>query len=122
MSLAIQIKFLVNKFKLIVLYTILQYIILVIISHVMMNLNSKYLHLCMVVLAMYLMLMDLGFYLEVQRLPVRGESNESNISSSAFVYSPFKPITIKQLMLPATVQVIFKDFFGSNVQQDLKKC
>ena len=77
----------------------------------MMNLNSKYLNLCMVVLAMYLMLMDLGFYLELQNLPIRGESKESNVSSPTFVYSPFKPITIKQLMLPATVQVIFIDFF-----------
>ena len=75
----------------------------------MININSRYLNICLVFLAMYLIWMDLGFYLELQNLPVR-EANESKVSSPTFVYSPFKPITIKQLMLPATVQVIFKDF------------
>ena len=75
----------------------------------MISVNSKYLSLCLVSVAIYLMWMDVGFYLELQNLPVR-EANESKVSSSpsSYVYSPFQPITIKQLMLPATVQVIFK--------------
>ena len=75
----------------------------------MISVNSKYLSLCLVSVAIYLMWMDVGFYLELQNLPVR-DANESKVSSSpsSYVYSPFQPITIKQLMLPATVQVIFQ--------------
>ena len=73
-------------------------------SVTMISVNSKYLSLCLVSVAIYLMWMDVGFYLELQNLPVRA-ANESKMSPS-FVYSPFQPITIKQLMLPATVQVI----------------
>ena len=78
----------------------------------MISVNSKYLSLLLASLAIYLMWMDVGFYLELQNLPVRA-ANESKVSPS-FVYSPFQPITIKQLMLPATVQVIvllFSFFF-----------
>ena len=71
----------------------------------MISVNSKYLSLCLVSVAIYLMWMDVGFYLELQNLPVR-EANASKVSSPSFTYSPFQPITIKQLMLPATVQVI----------------
>ena len=74
----------------------------------MISVNSKYLSLCLVSVAIYLMWMAVGFYLELQNLPIR-VANESKVSPS-FVYSPFQPITIKQLMLPATVQVIIKDF------------
>ena len=80
-------------------------------TSIMISVNSKYLSLCLVSVAIYLMWMDVGFYLELQNLPVR-EAKESKVSSSpsSYVYSPFQPITIKQLMLPATVQVIFKVF------------
>ena len=77
-------------------------------SVTMISLNTKYLSLCLVSVAIYLMWMDVGFYLELQNLPVR-VANESKVSPS-FVYSPFQPITIKQLMLPATVQVIVLSF------------
>ena len=71
----------------------------------MISVNSKYLSLLLASLAIYLMWMDVGFYLELQNLPVRA-FNETKADPSSFVYSPFQPITIKQLMLPATVQVI----------------
>ena len=46
--------------------------------------------------------MDVTFYLELQKLPVR-EPNVSRVTS--YVYSPFSPITVKQLMLLNVVQV-----------------
>ena len=55
------------------------------------------------------MWMDVGFYLEVQNLPVRDititNTSSGTASSSTYSYSPFQPITVKQLMLTSTVQV-----------------
>ena len=47
--------------------------------------------------------MDVTFYLELQKLPVR----QPNLTSAAtsYTYSPFSPITVKQLMLLNVVQV-----------------
>ena len=48
------------------------------------------------------MWMDVTFYLELQKLPVR-QPNVTGVTS--YVYSPFSPITVKQLMLLNVVQV-----------------
>merc|ERR1712110_258669 len=53
----------------------------------------------------YLLWMDVGFYLEVQQLPVRVSSNTSD-PGAVFVYSPFGPITVKLMMVSATIQFI----------------
>ena len=47
------------------------------------------------------MWMDVTFYLELQKLPVR----QPNVTVSSYAYSPFSPITVKQLMLLNVVQV-----------------
>ena len=46
----------------------------------MISVNSKYLSLCLVSVAIYLMWMDVGFYLELQNLPGR-VANESNAAT-----------------------------------------
>ena len=75
----------------------------------MISVNSKYLSLLLASLAIYLMWMDVGFYLELQQLPVRTNTT----SAPSYTYTPFQPITIKQLMLPATVQVNYQLRFSS---------
>lgn len=52
-------------------------------------------------IAIYLMWMDVTFYLELQKLPVR----VPNVTATTYAYSPFNPITVKQLMLLNVVQV-----------------
>ena len=52
-------------------------------------------------IAIYLMWMDVTFYLELQKLPVRNP----NLTVTSYAYSPFSPITVKQLMLLNVVQV-----------------
>ena len=47
------------------------------------------------------MWMDVTFYLELQKLPVR----MPNVTVTSYAYSPFDPITVKQLMLLNVVQV-----------------
>ena len=75
----------------------------------MWTVNSKYLTLILGSVAIYLMWMDVGFYLELQQLPVRTNTT----STPSYTYTPFQPITIKQLMLPATVQVNYQLRFSS---------
>ena len=75
----------------------------------MWTVNSKYLTLILGSVAIYLMWMDVGFYLELQQLPVRTNTT----SAPSYTYTPFQPITIKQLMLPATVQVNYQLRFSS---------
>ena len=70
-----------------------------------LTVNFKCLTLLLVAVAIYLLWMDVGFYLEVQQLPVRVSNNNSE-SEAGFVYSPFGPITVKLLMLSATIQFI----------------
>lgn len=69
-----------------------------------LTVNFKCLTLLLVAVAIYLLWMDVGFYLEVQQLPVRVSNNSD--SEAGFVYSPFGPITVKLLMLSATIQFI----------------
>ena len=69
-----------------------------------LTVNFKCLTLLLVAVAIYLLWMDVGFYLEVQQLPVRVSNNSE--SEAGFVYSPFGPITVKLLMLSATIQFI----------------
>ena len=75
-----------------------------------MSVNFKYLTLFLVAIAIYLIWMDVGFYLELQKMPLRSpafpDSPKLNISAP-YIYSPFHPITVKLLMLPATIQVTF---------------
>ena len=75
----------------------------------MWTVNSKYLTLILGSVAIYLMWMDVGFYLELQQLPVRTNTT----AAPSYTYTPFQPITIKQLMLPATVQVNYQLRFSS---------
>jgi len=74
-----------------------------------MSVNFKYLTLFLVAIAIYLLWMDVGFYLELQKMPPRSpafpDSPKLNISAP-YIYSPFHPITVKLLMLPATIQFI----------------
>ena len=64
--------------------------------------------------------MDVGFYLEVQNLPVR-QSNVSETDSSSYSYSPFHPIRVKQLMLTSPVQVGWVKLKNNSARQDLKE-
>ena len=70
-----------------------------------LTVNFKCLTLLLVAVAIYLLWMDVGFYLEVQQLPVRVSSNTSD-PGAVFVYSPFGPITVKLMMVSATIQFI----------------
>ena len=70
-----------------------------------LTVNFKCLTLLLVAVAIYLLWMDVGFYLEVQQLPVR-VSNTSDAATQVFVYSPFGPITVKMMMLSATIQFV----------------
>ena len=71
------------------------------------SVNYKGLTLLLVGLAIYLLWMDVGFYLEVQQLPVRHVLHMSNTSQpSDYEYSPFLPITVKLMMLSPTIQFI----------------
>ena len=71
-----------------------------------LTVNFKCLTLLLVAVAIYLLWMDVGFYLEVQQLPVRVSSNISDTETQEFVYSPFGPITVKLMMVSATIQFI----------------
>ena len=71
-----------------------------------LTVNFKCLTLLLVAVAIYLLWMDVGFYLEVQQLPVRVSSNISDAETQEFVYSPFGPITVKLMMVSATIQFI----------------
>ena len=73
-----------------------------------MSVNFKYLTLFLAALAIYLLWMDVGFYLEVQKLsPVSYEDDylANYNQNSSYIYSPFHPITVKLLMLPPFTQV-----------------
>ena len=70
-----------------------------------LTVNFKCLTLLLVAVAIYLLWMDVGFYLEVQQLLVR-VSNTSDAETQVFVYSPFGPITVKMMMLSATIQFV----------------
>jgi len=67
--------------------------------------STKCLTLFLAGLAIYLLWMDVGFYLELQRLAPRSLDPPSN-STQPYIYSPFQPITVKLLMFPPTVQFI----------------
>ena len=69
-----------------------------------MSLNNKYLTLFLSALAIYLLWMDVGFYLEVQKLSPVSYHQDYN-KTSHYIYSPFHPITVKLLMLPPFIQV-----------------
>ena len=71
-----------------------------------LTVNFKCLTLLLVAVAIYLLWMDVGFYLEVQQLPVRVSSNISDTETQEFVYSPCGPITVKLMMVSATIQFI----------------
>ena len=72
------------------------------------SVNFKYLSLFLASLAIYLLWMDVGFYLELQKMaprpPNTSDAPKLNISTH-YLYSPFHPITVKLLMLPPTIQV-----------------
>ena len=76
-----------------------------------LTVNFKYLTLFLISVAIYLLWMEVGFYLELQKMGPRIPNDPSapklNISTP-FVYSPFHPITVKLLMLSATIQVSSK--------------
>ena len=75
----------------------------------LLTVNSKCLTLFLAALAIYLLWMDVGFYLELQKMAPR-PPNIPNVPklniSTPYIYSPFHPITVKLLMLPPTIQVI----------------
>ena len=75
------------------------------------SVNFKGLTLLLVGIGIYLLWMDVGFYLEVQQLPVRHVTHVTNSSqppsdTSDYEYSPFLPITVKLMMLSPTIQFI----------------
>ena len=69
-----------------------------------LSVNFKGLTLLLVGIAIYLLWMDVGFYLEVQQLQPRQHENTSS-SIQEFNFSPFHPITVKLMMLSPTIQV-----------------
>jgi len=75
----------------------------------LVSVNFKYLSLFLASLAIYLLWMDVGFYLELQKMAPRSpnipQAPNLNISTP-YLYSPFHPITVKLLMLPPTIQFI----------------
>ena len=74
----------------------------------LVSVNFKYLSLFLAAIAIYLLWMDVGFYLELQKMAPRSpnipEVPKLNISTP-YIYSPFHPITVKLMMLPPTIQV-----------------
>ena len=70
----------------------------------LVTVNFKYLTLFLAALAIYLLWMDVGFYLELQKMVPR--SLDIN-KTTPYIYSPFHPITVKLLMLPPFIQVRF---------------
>ena len=75
------------------------------------SVNFKGLTLLLVGIGIYLLWMDVGFYLEVQQLPVRHVTHVTNSSqppsdTSDYEYYPFLPITVKLMMLSPTIQFI----------------
>jgi len=75
----------------------------------LVSVNFKYLTLFLAAIAIYLLWMDVGFYLELQKMAPRSpnipEAPKLNISTP-YIYSPFSPITVKLMMLPPTIQFI----------------
>jgi len=75
----------------------------------LVTVNFKCLTLFVVAVAIYLLWMDVGFYLELQKMAPRSP-NIPNVPklniSTPYVYSPFHPITVKLLMLPPSLQFI----------------
>jgi len=78
----------------------------------MISINYKYLTLFLVALAIYLLWMDVGLYLELQKFQNRPPGNllQNNNSSlkgeRSYTFSPFCPITVKLLMLPPSIQYV----------------
>ena len=68
------------------------------------SVNYKGLTLLLVGVGIYLLWMDVGFYLEVQKLSPVSYHQDYN-KTSHYIYSPFHPITVKLLMLPPFIQV-----------------
>eukprot|EP00092_Neocalanus_flemingeri_P034761 GFUD01037829.1.p1 GENE.GFUD01037829.1~~GFUD01037829.1.p1 ORF type:complete len:361 (-),score=72.17 GFUD01037829.1:68-1150(-) len=75
----------------------------------LVTVNFKYLTLFLAAVAIYLLWMDVGFYLELQKMAPRSP-NIPNVPklniSTPYIYSPFQPITVKLLMLPPTIQFL----------------
>ena len=63
--------------------------------------HGRYVSLLLGGLGIYVLWMDVGFYLELQNLPVR----QQNISS-VYTYSPYHPLTVKLLMTHPLIQYI----------------
>ena len=74
--------------------------------------NFKGLTLLLVAVAIYLLWMDVGFYLEVQQLGPRPVTSNAT-AAAEYAYSPFHPITVKLMMSPPTIQVEFKNMIRS---------
>jgi len=74
----------------------------------MISLNYKYLTLFLAALAIYLLWMDVGQYLELQKFQNRPPGNilPSHNSTSSYSFSPFCPIKVKLLMLPPSNQYV----------------
>lgn len=77
----------------------------------MFSVNYKYLSLFLVALAIYLLWMDVGLYLELQKFQARTPGNllpplTNRSVRPSYTFSPFQPITVKLLMLPATIQYV----------------
>lgn len=76
-----------------------------------LSVNYKYLTLCLIALGIYILWMDVGMYLELQKFKGRTPGNLLNISGNKttptpYTFSPFCPIRVKLLLLPPTVQYV----------------
>ena len=78
-----------------------------------LSVNFKGLTLLLAGVAIYLLWMDVGFYLEVQQLQPRPMTNTSSNNIDNFKFSPFHPITVKLMMLSPSIQVkLFNKFLS----------
>ena len=70
----------------------------------LMSVNFKYLTLFLAAMAIYLLWMDVGFYLELQKMAPQSYDTTIFNTSPSYIYSPFHPITVKLLMLPPFIK------------------
>jgi len=72
-----------------------------------MSSSISLLTLCLIGLAIYLLWMDVGLYLELQKLNVRvSPTPHTNTTPETYTFSPFTPVTVKELMLSSFIQFI----------------
>jgi len=74
------------------------------------RMNYKYLSMLVAALAIYLLWMDVGLYLELQKFTPRTPGSLAGLNKSSphapYSFSPFCPMTVKLLLLPPSIQYV----------------